>query len=67
MKIEDWLDCQHTVRVLGKAGITEMEELAKLSRGDLLKLRGIGPVIAGDVEKRIEEWNSRKNQGIQNS
>lgn len=59
MKIEERLTCPHTIRVLHKAGIETMEALAGLSREDLLKLRGIGPVIAGDLEKQIEEWKAR--------
>ena len=56
MKIEQCIDCTHTLRVLHKAGIDDMEALAALSYDDLLKLRGIGPVLAGDVTKRVEEW-----------
>ncbi len=58
MKIEDALTCQHTIRVLRRAGIETMEALAGLSRDDLLKLRGIGPVIAGDIEARIDDWKA---------
>lgn len=60
MKIEDCLTCPHTIRVLRRAGIETMEALAGLSREDLLKLRGIGPVIAGDVEKKICEWKQNE-------
>ena len=49
MEIEKILTCQHTIRVLHKAGISTVEELEKLSYDDLLKIRGIGKVIAGDV------------------
>ena len=56
MKIERCVDCPHTKRVLQKAGINDMETLAAMTYDDLLKLRGVGPVIAGDLMKRVEEW-----------
>ena len=56
MKVEECLACRHTIRVLRGTGIETMEALAALTRGDLMKLRGIGPVIADGLEKAIEEW-----------
>ena len=54
--IEKRIDCCHTIRVLKKAGITTMEKLSGFSKEELLQLRGIGPVIAGDLEQKIAEW-----------
>ena len=56
MDIKRCVDCPHTQRVLQKAGINDMESLAAMTYEDLLKLRGVGPVIAGDLMKRVEEW-----------
>ena len=56
MRIEERIDCPHTLRVLHGAGISTMEELARLSREDLLRLRGIGKVIAGDLERIVALW-----------
>ena len=57
--IEDVLGCCHTVRVLHKAGVNTMKELTQMSYDDLMALKGIGKVIAGDVTAKIEEWNSK--------
>ncbi len=56
MVIEERVDCPHTLRALHRAGIATMEELATLTREDLLRLRGVGRVIASDLEAVIEEW-----------
>ena len=63
MCIEDAIDCPHTLRVLKKAGITTMEELAERSREDLLKLRGVGPVIADGLEAALERWRRDRPEG----
>lgn len=55
-KLENWIDCCHTIRVLHKAGIQNMQQLSTLSDQGILALRGIGPVIAGDLRKKIDEW-----------
>ena len=55
-EIESRITCCHTVRVLKKAGITTMEQLSGYSEEELLQLRGIGPVIAGDLKRIISEW-----------
>ncbi len=60
--IEEVLDCPHTIRVLHKAGVQTMEELAQHSREDLLQLRGIGKVIAGDLTEVIEKWNAEHQE-----
>ena len=55
-KLENWIDCCHTIRVLHKAGIQDMQQLSALSDQGILALRGVGPVIAGDLRKKIDEW-----------
>ena len=55
-KLEDWITCCHSVKVLKRAGVDTIEQLSQLSLEELLKIRGIGPVIAEDLQKRIEEW-----------
>jgi DNA-directed RNA polymerase alpha subunit len=47
------LDCAHTRRCLLKAGISTLDQLRGLSRDDLLRIRGIGAVIAEDVLKAL--------------
>lgn len=56
--VEETLGCSHTVRVLNKAGIYTMNELAQLTYEDLLQLRGVGKVIARDLLKAIEQWKN---------
>ena len=56
--IEDVLSCNHTVRVLKKAGIHTVEQLEKMTDEELLKIRGVGKVIAHDVRMRLEELKS---------
>ena len=60
--IEDVLDCSHTVRVLHKAGVYTMEELATMTYDDLLQLRGIGKVIATDVTEQIKMFQEQKER-----
>ena len=43
------LSCSHTKRCLLKAGVTTVAQLMALSADDLLRIRGIGQVIARDV------------------
>ncbi len=55
-KLENWIDCCHTIRVLHKAGIQDMQQLSAISDQEILALRGVGPVIAGDLQKKNDEW-----------
>ncbi len=43
------LTCSHSKRCLLKAGVTTIAQLRVLSRDDLLRIRGIGPVIADGI------------------
>ena len=61
MKTTDYIDCPHTLRVLDKAGVTTMEQLAALSREDLLALRGVGKVISEALLEAVAQW--RRDQG----
>ena len=61
-RLEDWITCCHSVKVLKNAGIETVEQLSRLSYEELLKIRGIGPVIAGDLLKRMMEWKDRKGK-----
>lgn len=56
MKIEEMIDCPHTVRCLNKADIETMEQLIQYSRDDLLQIRGIGQVIADSVSHVIAAY-----------
>ena len=58
MLIEERIDCPHTLRVLHRARIATMEELAALTKEDLLALRGVGKVIASSLGAVVEEWKS---------
>lgn len=53
------LTCSHTKRCLIKAGITTLDQLMRLWPDDLLRIRGIGPVIAKDIVKAREHYAER--------
>lgn len=57
-RTEDWITCCHTLKVLRRSGIETMEQLSGFSREDLLRLRGVGPVIANDLAERIAAWSN---------
>ena len=61
-RLEDWIICCHSVKALKNTGIETVEQLSQLSYEELLKILGVGPVIAGDLMKRIMEWKDRKGQ-----
>lgn len=50
------LSCPHTKRCLLKAGVTTLDQLLSLSAADLLRIRGIGQVIAKDVLQAREQY-----------
>ena len=60
MDIEEMVSCMHTARCLRAAGINTMEQLARMSKEDLLKIRGIGEVISTDLMEIIENYRQRK-------
>jgi DNA-directed RNA polymerase alpha subunit len=43
------ITCSHSKRCLLKAGVNTLSQLRTLSRDDLLRIRGIGPVIADGI------------------
>ena len=60
------LSCTHTKRCLLNAGITTAAQLLALSEADLLRIRGIGTVIAKDILKaRAAYASSRLPSGEQ--
>lgn len=54
-ELDQILSCSHTKRCLLKAGVTTPDQLRSLSRDDLLQIRGIGPTIADDIIRQLEE------------
>ena len=58
-RLENWIDCCHTIKVLKNAGIKDMKKLSMFSYEDLLNLRGVGPVIASDLQEVKEKWLKR--------
>ena len=56
--IEEVLGRSRTTKVLQKARIHTMDLLAKFSREELLKIHGIGKVIADNLMTVIDEWNT---------
>ena len=54
--IENWITCCHTRKVLKRAGIETMEQLKRLSEDQIRQIRGIGPVITGDLQRIMMEW-----------
>ena len=60
MELRELLDCDHTLRCLEKAGVTTLEQLVCCTYADLLAMRGVGKVIAGDLFARITDyWESQ--------
>ena len=58
-ELDPVLSCTHTKRCLLKAGVTTLEQLLSLSASDLLRIRGIGQVIAADVLQARERYLSQ--------
>ena len=50
-ELDAFISCPHTKRCLLKAGVTTIAQLMSLSEAELLSIRGIGPVIAGDIRQ----------------
>ena len=61
MRIEEKIHCCHTVKCLHAAGIETMEQLTALSMEELLKIRGIGKVIAADLMETIKKYNMSRS------
>ena len=57
MKIEESIDCSHTVRCLKAAGIEEMEQLVTMDKATLLQIRGIGEKIATYLCETIAKYH----------
>ena len=57
------LSCSHTKRCLLKAGVTTVAQLMALSADDLLRIRGIGQVIARDVLQARERFRFPEQPG----
>lgn len=60
-RIEQWIDCCHTIKVLHNAGIDTMAQLNEMSHKQILQLRGIGRVIAGDLQQKLEAYRETMN------
>jgi DNA-directed RNA polymerase alpha subunit len=60
-RIEQWIDCCHTIKVLHNAGIETMTQLSEMSSEQILQLRGIGRVIAGDLQKKLEAYRENSD------
>ena len=52
------ITCSHSKRCLLKAGVNTLSQLRTLSRDDLLRIRGIGPVIADSILDAEEQYAS---------
>ena len=48
-ELDQVIACPHSKRCLLKAGVSTLAQLNSLSRDDLLRIRGIGPVIADGI------------------
>ena len=59
--IENWITCCHTRKVLKRAGIETMEQLDKMTEDQIRQLKGVGPVISGDLRKIVTEWRKKEN------
>ena len=38
-----------------------MEQLDKLTEDQIRQLKGVGPVISGDLRKIVTEWRKKEN------
>ena len=56
------LSCSHTKRCLLNAGVATLEQLMSLSADDLMRIRGIGQVIAKDVLQARERFLLQSRQ-----
>ena len=65
-EMEEWITCGHSLRCLIRGGIHSMEKLSTLSYEDLIAMRGIGPVIAGDLMRVAEQWRENGNPSGEN-
>ena len=54
------LTCTHTKRCLLKAGVTTLAQLRAMSKEDLLRIRGIGPVIADGILQARDAFDETK-------
>lgn len=48
-ELDSVVTCSHSRRCLLNAGVNTLAQLRALSRDDLLRIRGIGPVIADGI------------------
>lgn len=48
-ELDGVLTCSHSKRCLIKAGVNTLAQLRALTRDDLLRIRGIGPVTADSI------------------
>ena len=58
--IEDRITCPHTIKVLHAAGFSTMDQLASMSKENLMRIRGVGEVIAEDLLRTIETYKLEK-------
>ena len=57
-ELDQVITCPHSKRCLLKAGVNTLSQLRTLSRDDLLRIRGIGPVIADSILDAQEQYAS---------
>ena len=62
MNVSNYIDCPHTLRVLDRAGVTTMEQLAALSPREILALRGVGKVISQALAEAVARWRADQAQ-----
>ena len=58
-ELDPVITCSHSKRCLLKAGVNTLSQLRTLSRDDLLRIRGIGPVIADGILDAQEQYASQ--------
>lgn len=59
-ELDRMLTCTHTKRCLLKAGVTTLAQLRAMSKEDLLRIRGIGPVIADGILQARDVFDETK-------
>lgn len=61
-ELDQVITCSHSKRCLLKAGVHTLAQLRALTRDDLLRIRGIGPVIADGILKAQKEYALQRRE-----
>lgn len=60
-ELDQVITCSHSKRCLLKAGVNTLAQLRALSGDDLLRIRGISPVIANGILNALAAYEPRSD------